>query len=109
MRYLPWYAFSLPTKRRRPFGEKHAAFYPKARLLFEKAGGLLKFAARAFFKSWRPFRFALPRGYFWAIKHYLTQHDECKLKSAKDCIGSSCCEIQIRINKCFIGSGCFDY
>ena len=29
MRYLPWYAFSLPTKRRRPFGEKHAAFYPK--------------------------------------------------------------------------------
>ncbi|MCQ2303695.1 MAG: hypothetical protein MJZ97_01700 [Bacteroidales bacterium] len=64
MRYLPWYAFSLPTKRRRPFGEKHAAFYPKARLLFEKAGGLLKFAARAFFKSWRPFQFTLPSGLF---------------------------------------------
>ena len=57
-------AFSLPTKRRRPFGEKHAAFYPKARLLFEKAGVLLKIAARAFFKSRRPFRFALPRGLF---------------------------------------------
>ncbi|MCQ2305132.1 MAG: hypothetical protein MJZ97_09105 [Bacteroidales bacterium] len=44
-------------KRRCAFGEKHAAFYPKARLLFEKAGGLLKFAARAFFKSWRAFQF----------------------------------------------------
>ena len=69
-------AFSLFTKRRRPFGEKHAAFYPKARLLFEKAGGLLKFAARAFFKSWRPFRFALPRGLFHLLvlergKHFL--------------------------------------
>ncbi|MCQ2287027.1 MAG: hypothetical protein MJZ76_09200 [Bacteroidales bacterium] len=59
-------AFGLSPKRRRPFGEKHAAFYPKARLLFEKAGGLLKFAARAFFKSRRPFRFALPKNLFSA-------------------------------------------
>jgi hypothetical protein len=35
--------------------QKPAAFYAKARLLFEKAGGLLKFSARAFLKSRRAF------------------------------------------------------
>jgi hypothetical protein len=37
------------------FTETPAAFYAKARLLFEIAGGLLKFAARAFLKSRRAF------------------------------------------------------
>ena len=52
-------AFVLSAKRRRPFGEKHAAFYPKA-------GVLLKFAARAFFKSRRAFHLALPKSLFSA-------------------------------------------
>lgn len=36
--------------------EKPAAFWTKARLLFKKADGLLKFAARAFLKSRRAFQ-----------------------------------------------------
>ena len=51
-------------KRRRPFGEKPAAFYPKARLLFRKAGGLSEFAARAFFKSWRAFGIVFSKFFF---------------------------------------------
>jgi hypothetical protein len=46
------------------FPKKPAAFYPKARLLLKFTGGLLKFAARAFFEKYACFVVLLEKGLF---------------------------------------------